>query len=106
MAELEPGHPDELVKILRNWMREAESPIGDFPAGVEPIEWAIRQFINCWSRPLRSAIEDLERCLQAASDSCTAGDMPKVQMEIDNARQLIGEDLRDHLGLFSWNKTP
>jgi hypothetical protein len=38
MAEMEPGHPDELVRMLTNWLREAQSPIGSLPEGIAPAE--------------------------------------------------------------------
>ena len=46
MAELEPGHPDELVPTLHNWLREALNPIGSLPAGTDPVECAVRRFID------------------------------------------------------------
>jgi hypothetical protein len=38
MAELEPGHPDELVQTLRNWLQEANSPVGTLPEGMDAVE--------------------------------------------------------------------
>jgi hypothetical protein len=44
MAELEPGHPDELVERLTNWLKQ--DPIGSLPPTVTPTEWAVRNFID------------------------------------------------------------
>jgi hypothetical protein len=104
MAELEPGHPDELIRTLRNWLREAESPIGSLPASTDPVEWAVRRFIASWSEPVRSTIEEIESCLHLALDLCKSGKWHEAQTEIDSARQLVEESLRDHLGLYPWNK--
>lgn len=104
MAELEPGHPDELVKTLRNWLAQANSPIGSLPEGTDAVEWAVRRFIDSWRRPVRSAIEVIEECLQSATTAIEGGDSKKALIEIDSIRQLIGESLRDELGLYDWNK--
>src|SRR5436190_2102461 len=104
MAEFEPGHPDELVQTLRNWLDQANSPLGSLPEGMDPVNWAIRQFIQSWQGPIRSAIESLEESLGDAMSACERGDTNAAMMEIDSARQTIGENLRDELGLYDWNK--
>lgn len=104
MAELEPGHPDELVQTLRNWLNEANSPIGSLPEGTDPVEWAVRRFIASWQGPVRGGIEFIEESLQAALAALEAGDLDKARSEIESARQSIGETVRDHLGLYEWNK--
>lgn len=105
MAELEPGHPDELVQTLRNWLREAESPIGTLPEGMDAIEWAVRRFIDTWKSPARNAIESVEESLYRAMSLCELGSpLAEIKNEIDLARQTLQEDLRDHLGLYDWIK--
>jgi hypothetical protein len=105
MAEMEPGHPDELVQALRNWLREAKSPIGALPEGMDAVEWAVRRFIDYWKTPMRNAIESIEESLYRAMELCDAGaPLPEIKSEIDLARQTLQEDLRDHLGLYDWNK--
>ncbi|MBL8873521.1 MAG: hypothetical protein JNK90_27350 [Planctomycetaceae bacterium] len=106
MTELEPGHPDELVQTFRNWLAEAQSPEGTLlPEGIDQIEWAIRRFIDVWRRPARLAIESIEESLATAMSLCDSGAAyTEIQKEIDIARQTLQEDLRDHLGLYDWNK--
>ena len=104
MAELEPGHPDELVRTLHNWLREASDPIGSLPVGTDPVEWAVRRFIAWWVAPLRGSIDEIEDCLRQAGEACRAGDAAAAAAEIELARQVLGESLRDHLGLYSWNE--
>jgi hypothetical protein len=105
MAEMEPGHPDELVRTLRNWRREANSPIGALPEGMDAVEWAVRQFIDRWKSQARSAIDCVEESLNRAFALCNSGaSFVEIQNEIDLARQALHEDLRDHLGLYEWNK--
>ena len=105
MAELEPGHPDELVQILRNWLREAESPIGTLPGGMDAAEWAVRRFIATWKSPARNAVESVEESLNRAMSLCDSGSpLAEIKNEIDLARQTLQEDLRGHLGLYDWNK--
>jgi hypothetical protein len=104
MAEFEPGHPDKLTRTLRNWLREAESPLGSLPGGTDPAEWAVRRFIASWSGPVRATIEEIESCLHSALQFCGEGKVPEAQAEIDSARQLVEESLRDHLGLYPWNR--
>ena len=103
MAELEPGHPDELVRTLRNWLREASNPIGSLPTGTDPVEWAVRRFIEWWIVPLRGRIDAIEDYLRRAREACSAGDTAAATVEIDLALQVVDEDLRDHLGLYSWD---
>ena len=67
MAELEPGHPDELANTLRNWLREAHSPVGKLPEGMDAIEWAVRRFIDSWKNPTRRAIEGVKESLYRAT---------------------------------------
>jgi len=104
MAELEPGHPDELVRTLRNWLREAQEPVGSLPAGTDPVEWAVRRFIASWSGPVRGTIQVLEECLASAVQSLAAGDAAAARTEVESAQQLIRESLRDELGLYPWDE--
>jgi hypothetical protein len=105
MAELEPGHPDELIKTLRNWLREAQDPIGSLPAGTDPVEWAVRRFIGTWKAHARRAIERVEESLNQALALCDSqASFDEIKNEIDMGRQILQEDLRDHLGLYDWNK--
>jgi hypothetical protein len=108
MAEMESGHPDELVQVLTNWLRESQSPIGSLPEGIAPVEWVVRQFINYWRRPARNAIDSIESSLQRALDLCSAfpssGSIEAIKEELESAREVLQEDLRDHLGLYDWNR--
>ncbi len=105
MAELEPGHPDELVQTLRNWLREGNDPIGALSQGMDPVEWAVRRFIDTWKNQARTAIEGVEESLDRAMSLCDSkSSFDEIKSEIDLARQALQEDLRDHLGLYDWNK--
>ena len=104
MAELEPGHPDELVGTLRNWLSEASDPIGCLPAGTDPVEWAVHRFIAWWIAPLRGSIDEIEDCPRPARVACRSGDTVTAAAEVEIARQVLGEGRRDHLGLYSWNE--
>jgi hypothetical protein len=105
MAEFEPGHPDELVQVLTNWLRRAQSPIGSLPEGSDPSMWVVRQFIDQWRRPARAALDSVESSLYRAMDLCSSlQGAEAIKEEIDSARQVLQEDLRDHLGLYDWNR--
>jgi hypothetical protein len=105
MAELEPGHPDEMVIALCNWLRQAHDPIGSLPAGTDPVEWAVRRFIDTWKTEARRSIEAVEESLNEAMALCDSqASFDEIKSEIDTARQTLQEDLRDHLGLYDWNK--
>jgi hypothetical protein len=105
MAELEPGHPDELVVVLTNWLRQSQSPIGSLPEGIDPLEWVVRQFISYWRNPARDAIDSVESSLFRAMDLCDAvPGTEEIKDELDLVRQTLAEDLRDHLGLYDWNR--
>jgi hypothetical protein len=106
MAEFEPGHPDELVTLMTNWLRQSQSPIGTLlPPGIDPIEWAVRQFINVWKDSARRAVESVDESLSNAASLCTSrADREEIAKEIEIARQTLQCDLRDHLGLYDWNK--
>jgi hypothetical protein len=104
MAELEPGHPDELVRTLRNWLREAQDPVGSLPAGTDPVEWAVRRFIALWAGPVRSSIQVLEERLEFAIQALAVGDTAAARSEVESAQQLVRESLRDELGLYLWDE--
>jgi hypothetical protein len=104
MAEMEPGHPDELVRTLRNWLKQAQDPIGSLPPGTDPVEWAIRRFIDSWAGPVRATIRELEDCLESVARAVAAGNLAEAGIEADAARQLVNESLRDELGLYPWDE--
>lgn len=104
MAELEPGHPDELVRTLRNWLREAHDPVGALPTGTDPVEWAVRRFIASWSEPVRGTIQVLEESLESAAQALEARDVATAKTRVESARQLVRESLRDELGLYPWDE--
>ena len=104
MAELDPGHPDELVRTLRNWLREAHDSVGALPADTDPVEWAVHRFIASWSGPIRGTIQVLEECLESAVQSLATGNVAAARTEIESAQQLVRESLRDELGLYPWNE--
>jgi len=99
LAEMEAGHPDELTATLRALLKEASDPVGSLPAGIDPTEWAVRRFIEVWKGPARSAIKEIEGRLRTAAELCGTGKAADAVLEIDLARQILGEDLREHLGL-------
>lgn len=100
MAELDPGHPDELRKLLTSWLNQANDPIGNLPPGVAPVEWAVQQFVESWRRPVRGGIDSIEASLKKALDALRAG---KADDEIECSLQTLAEDVRDELGLSEWN---
>jgi hypothetical protein len=104
MAELDPGHPDELKVTLTNWLREANDPIGSLPPGVTPIEWAVGNFIDSWRKPVRSGIDSVDESLQKALAALKAGDTAAAVSEIECARETLNEDVRNELGLYEWNR--
>jgi hypothetical protein len=106
MVEFEPGHPDELVQTLTNWLRQAQAPEGTLlPLGITPVEWAVRRFIDSWKRSARTAIDSVEESLHRAIVLCDSGaSLSAVKNELESARQELGETLRDELGLYEWNK--
>lgn len=91
MAELEPGHPDELIRTLHNWLREASDPIGSFPTGTDPVEWVVRRFIAGGSSLLRGSIDELEDCLRQAGEACKAGETAAAAAEIELAASALRE---------------
>jgi len=105
MAELEPGHPDGLHTLLANWLRQANEPTGELlPMGIPPTEWAVRQFINAWRKPVRSSIDSLEASLREALRALDSGDLPTARHHVECARQTLGDDLRDDLGIYEWHR--
>lgn len=104
MAELEPGHPDELRELLTNWLNQANDPIGTLPAGISPTEWAVRNFIDVWRRPVRDSLDSIEESLIKALAAIRAGDPSTATFEIECSLQTLAEDVRDNLGLYEWNR--
>lgn len=103
MAELDPGHPDELCKLLTNWLNQANDPIGTLPPGTTPVEWAVQQFVESWRRPVRGGIDSIEASLNRALEAIKSGDPDKAVFEIECSLQTLAEDVRDELGLYKWN---
>ncbi len=104
MAELEPGHPDELRDMLANWLRQANDPVGSLPADKTPTEWAIRNFIESWRKPAGAGLDSIEESLNKALGALKAGHAVAAAFEIECARQTLGECVRDELGLYEWNR--
>jgi hypothetical protein len=106
MAELESGHPDELVQTLSNWLRQSQSLEGELlPSGIDRIEWAVRRFIDSWKGPARTAIEAIEDSLRRAMALCDSkASLDEIRKELEIARQELGVSLREELGLYEWNK--
>lgn len=104
MAELEPGHPDELLERLTNWLDQANDPVGSLPPNVTPTEWAVRNFIDTWRKPVRAGLDSIEESLNKALAALKAGDTDAAVFEIECSLQTLGEDVRDELGLYEWNR--
>jgi hypothetical protein len=98
-----PGHSDELVRTLRNWLREASNPIGSLPTGTDSVEWALRRFIAWWVAPLRGTIDEIEDCLTGQGGVQGRGYGRRCRgdrLDAANSRR----EPADHLGLYSWNE--
>ena len=104
MAELEPGHPDELLERLINWLNQANDPIGSLPPNVTPTEWAVRNFIHTWRKPVREGLDSIEESLNKAPAALKSGDVTAAVFEIECSLQSLREDVRDELGLYEWNR--
>src|SRR3954453_19669748 len=104
MAELEPGHPDELLTMLTNWLNQANDPIRPLPANTTPTEWAVRNFISAWRKPVRAAIEEVEASLTNARAAIESGHTRRALSEIESARQTLAVGVREELGLYEWNR--
>jgi hypothetical protein len=105
MAELEPGHPDELRTLLTNWLNQANDPMGTLlPPGITPTEWAVRQFINSWRKSVRSSIDSIENSLQEAHKALNSCNVASAKYHVESATQTLNESLRDDLGLYEWNR--
>ncbi|HEY3966246.1 MAG TPA: hypothetical protein VGM05_16925 [Planctomycetaceae bacterium] len=104
MAELEPGHPDELRQLLTTWLNQSSNPLGSIPEGVTPAEWVIRNFISAWRKPVRAGIDAIESSLKTALDALRAGDTPAAVFEIECSLQTLAESVRDELGIYEWNR--
>jgi hypothetical protein len=92
------------VRTLGNWLREASSPMGELPSGMDPTEWAVRRFIAAWVEPVRILVRGIEESIRTAERALVAGDYEAVAIELDTIRQEVGEGLRGELGLYSWNE--
>ncbi len=104
MAEMDPGHPDELRELLGNWIAQANDPIGTLPLGTTAVELAVKNFIDCWRKPVRSAIDAVEEALDNAKKAVQSGGTEQAMTEIEIALQGIGDSLRNELGIYEWNR--
>lgn len=104
MAEFEPGHPDELVERLTNWLNQVNEPVGSLPPGVTPAEWAVRNFIDMWHKPIRDGLDAIEASLNQALTALASGDAQAATFEIQCSLQTLAEDVRNELGLYDWNR--
>lgn len=103
MAELESGHHDELKEMLANWLRQASDPIGSLPEGTDSTEWAVRNFIDAWRRPVRDGVDSVEQSIKTALKALETGDVDTAKFELGCENQALAEDVRDNLGLYDWN---
>lgn len=103
MAELETGNPDELTKRLRNWLKEAQDPMGALREGTDPVEWAVRRFIETWAEPVRVTIREIEASIESAQQALSDGNTEEASIELDSIRQMVGEGVRADLGIYSWD---
>ena len=55
-------------------------------------------------RPVRGGLDAVEESLGKALAALKAGDTAVAACEIERARQTLGEDIRDALGLYDWNR--
>jgi hypothetical protein len=105
MAELEPGNPDELCTLLNKWLTQANDSLGSLlPAGISPTEWAVRQFIAAWRKPVRQGIYAIEDSLKKAVTALQVGDVPAAIFEIECTQQTLGEVVRSELGIYQWDR--
>lgn len=96
MAGPEPGRPDDLARLLRHWLHEANANYESLPRDVEPAEWVVRNFIASWQGPVRTTIEIIEECLGTALELATT---EESRVEISSILQLVKGRLREELGL-------
>ena len=96
MASPEPGRPDELTRLLKHWLHEANANYESLPRDVDPAEWVVHSFIASWQEPVRTTIEIIEDCLGTALD---LADSEETKVEIRSTLQLVRGRLREELGL-------
>ena len=92
-------YPNQLARVLRNWLREAHESPGSLPAGIDPDEWAALRFVAWWAGPVRVSLGALDEHLAEADARLADGDVVGARRCLDAIRQLVGEDLRGELGL-------
>jgi len=104
MAEMESGNPDELCETLTKLLDRANDPIGSLPAGVTPVEWAVRNFIASWRDPIRDGLDNIDEHLAKAIAALAASNVKDAMFEIECARQAVAEDIRVEMGLTQWHR--
>jgi len=54
--------------------------------------------------PVRAGLDSIEESLKKALQALKAGDKDAAVFEIECSLQTLGEDVRDELGLYEWNR--
>ena len=50
----------DIEQVLRNWIAQALSPMGDFAEGIDPTKWIADNFIDWWSQQVEDSLSSAE----------------------------------------------
>ena len=59
---------DEIESVLRDWIEQALSPIGQLPSGVSPAGWIAARFSAWWHDRAGDTIAEAERAARGIRD--------------------------------------
>ena len=64
----------------------------------------MRNFIDTWRSPVLGGLRLDRRITEEGAQALKAGDKDAAVFEIECSLQTLGEDVRDELGLYEWNR--
>ena len=50
----------QIERVLANWIKEAQSPVGEIGRDVDPAEWAAERFIAWWRKEVEEILDEGE----------------------------------------------
>src|SRR5260370_42644975 len=55
-----PMRPDEIERVLTNWIKQATEPPGMLGKDIEPAKWIVQMFLRWWREKASSYLGDAE----------------------------------------------
>lgn len=82
-------------RLLRNWIEQANSPLGTFADDVDRADWVAERFMASWCAEVTTLLNGAEGTTQSISDRLTELGFSRADETQDEVLDLIESLLRD-----------